>query len=169
MQTFLPFESFAECARVLDSARLNKQISECTQIMRAALGLQNGYAQHPCVLQWSQNLGHLRQYQHEMHDEWRRRFGHHASAVHKSFAAAGDLTIGRGSDRRFWISNECQFLGKSALHRSHREMLLSKDFNYYAHKFNYPSPPIDPYYIWWSPTLGFYRIERDYYQQLVLT
>lgn len=167
MQTFLPFESFAQSASVLDSARLNKQISECTQILRAALGLQRGYANHPCVIQWKPCLGALLQYQHAMHTEWRSRFNHWADVFHKSYAVARDISMAR-KDLGFFGDAEQPFIGQPAFHRSHREMLLSKDFTYYQPHFEYPTPPVDPYYIWWSPTLGFYKIERDYYQQLDL-
>jgi hypothetical protein len=37
MQTFLPYESFTESAKVLDNRRLNKQIVECKQILLANL------------------------------------------------------------------------------------------------------------------------------------
>lgn len=50
MQTFLPYPSFAESARVLDRQRLGKQRVEVLQLLRALTGQTKGWANHPAAL-----------------------------------------------------------------------------------------------------------------------
>lgn len=45
MQTFLPYPSFSECAKVLDNKRVQKQLLECTQILDILLNKKS----HTCV------------------------------------------------------------------------------------------------------------------------
>jgi hypothetical protein len=52
MQTFLPFPSFDESARVLDSPRLGKQRVETLQILRALIVPTYGWQRHPAVMMW---------------------------------------------------------------------------------------------------------------------
>lgn len=62
MQTFLPSRSFKECAEILDSQRLNKQVTECKQIYASLTGLSEPYGKpakktnawcfHPAVVMW---------------------------------------------------------------------------------------------------------------------
>jgi len=53
MNTFIPFTTFTDCARSLDSKRLNKQVSECGQILRAVLGYPvAAWSRHPCIRMW---------------------------------------------------------------------------------------------------------------------
>lgn len=52
MQTFLPAETFAECAIVIDSKRLNKQRVECLQVYNALTGRSSGWTNHPATLMW---------------------------------------------------------------------------------------------------------------------
>lgn len=63
MQTFLPASSFQQCARSLDSRRLNKQRVECMQIYNAARGIRLdadenvigpaiGWRNHPATKMW---------------------------------------------------------------------------------------------------------------------
>lgn len=49
MQTFLPFPSFIESARVLDNKRLCKQRVECLQILKALHDPSYGWQNHPAV------------------------------------------------------------------------------------------------------------------------
>jgi hypothetical protein len=52
MQTFLPHRSFFKSADYLDNLRLNKQILEVKQILRASLGYTKGWTNHPIVKMW---------------------------------------------------------------------------------------------------------------------
>ena len=52
MQTFLPFNSPAKCAEVLDNKRLNKQILECYQILKVISTNGKAWRNHPAVLMW---------------------------------------------------------------------------------------------------------------------
>ena len=45
MQTFLPYPSFSQCAKVLDNKRVQKQLLECTQILDILLNKKS----HTCV------------------------------------------------------------------------------------------------------------------------
>lgn len=55
MQTFLPYTSYHECAKALDSKRLNKQILECYQILNVLSGQSptGAWRNHPAVLMWA--------------------------------------------------------------------------------------------------------------------
>lgn len=53
MNTFVPELTFDECARALDNKRLNKQVSECGQILRVLDKWPNcAWSRHPAVLMW---------------------------------------------------------------------------------------------------------------------
>ena len=52
MQTFLPYPDFAKSAACLDNKRLNKQIVECYQILRAITDPTYGWQNHPAVNMW---------------------------------------------------------------------------------------------------------------------
>lgn len=62
MQVFLPSRSFRDTAKILDSQRLNKQITECKQIYASLTGLAEphnkpsrpttAWIHHPAVVMW---------------------------------------------------------------------------------------------------------------------
>lgn len=54
MQTFLPSSVVSECAEILDSKRLNKQILEAYQILKVLSGASpsGAWRNHPAVLMW---------------------------------------------------------------------------------------------------------------------
>lgn len=54
MQTFLPFKSFKDSAKVLDNKRLNKQILEGYQILKVLSSddPRAGWRNHPAVKMW---------------------------------------------------------------------------------------------------------------------
>ena len=54
MQTFLPFKSFQDSAKALDSKRLNKQILEGYQILKVLSSddPKAGWRNHPAVKMW---------------------------------------------------------------------------------------------------------------------
>jgi hypothetical protein len=75
MQTFLPHKKFSDCAKELDSKRLNKQILEGYQILNILLGNSESKAwrNHPAVLMWKNNEGSLVFYVKTMIREAKRR------------------------------------------------------------------------------------------------
>lgn len=52
MQVFVPYRNPYEVARALDKKRLNKQIVECGQILRAISDLAAPWSHHPVVAMW---------------------------------------------------------------------------------------------------------------------
>jgi len=74
MQTFLTSFDMVENARNLDYRRLGKQRVEAFQILRANLGLTDGWKHHPATRSWK---GYepflLKVYIKAMMDEWARR------------------------------------------------------------------------------------------------
>jgi hypothetical protein len=73
MQTFLPFKSFYESARVLDNRRLGKQRVECLQILKALHDPEYGWQNHPATKMWRADVFGLAQYGLNICDEWIRR------------------------------------------------------------------------------------------------
>ena len=52
MQVFMPYMNPFDTARALDKRRLNKQIIECSQILRAIGDRNAPWANHPIVAMW---------------------------------------------------------------------------------------------------------------------
>lgn len=119
MQTFLPLRSFELSARVLDSVRLNKQISECQQILNT-LSTGSGWVNHPAVQMWSGYELVLVDYAAAMMQQFMDRGG---SANHKSWNkimdAYGGTTLARRPEFPSWLGDE-------EFHSSHRSRLLHK-------------------------------------------
>jgi len=62
MNLFMPYFSIEASVRSLDNIRLNKQILECYQILRVALGESEGYKNHPIIKHYSQYPGFVAKY-----------------------------------------------------------------------------------------------------------
>lgn len=62
MQIFLPYSSPFLTAKILDKKRLNKQIIECKQIIKAIKGESNAWKNHPVVLMYKNHLDWLNYY-----------------------------------------------------------------------------------------------------------
>lgn len=81
MNIFLPYENFADCAKVLDDKRLTKQILECKQILnmierqKSDSNYKNPYLHHPVVKHYSNQIHHIVEYALAMCREFRYRFG----------------------------------------------------------------------------------------------
>ena len=80
MQTFLPYESFRESAKVLDWRRLGKQRVEGMQIINAIEGKKRkdgkpykGWLNHPCTVMWRPYLNSLKHYTNIIITEWMKR------------------------------------------------------------------------------------------------
>ncbi|MDQ3037035.1 MAG: MSMEG_6728 family protein [Myxococcota bacterium] len=119
MQTFLPFESFDESARVLDPLRLGKQRVEALQILRALHFDDYGWQTHPAVCMWRGHEAALIAYGVAITEEWIRR-GHDDTCLDRILEFGEAPSASAGDERPHW-------LGWPELHRSHRSALLRKD------------------------------------------
>lgn len=141
MQTFLPYESFAESASELDRARLGKQRVETLQILQALNKSKNqsmekvAWINHPATRMWNGYEPYLVNYGIAICEEWISR-GYNDTCLGK-IASLGELFP--QSDAPWWIGDE-------RLHVSHRAMLYSKNPEYYAH-FASSHELVDEY--WW--------------------
>ena len=116
MQTFLPYRSFRESAKVLDWRRLGKQRVEGMQIINAIEGKKRkdgkpykGWLNHPATVMWRPYVNALKHYTNVIIREW----------------------IGRGYNNNMEIYKIKQievphWLGKESFHSSHRSILLRK-------------------------------------------
>jgi len=77
MNLFMPYYSIAASVRSLDDVRLNKQILECYQILRVALGESEGYKNHPIVKHYSQYPGFVARYGWQCCGEYNFRTNKH--------------------------------------------------------------------------------------------
>ena len=75
MQTFLPYQSFAKSAEVLDNQRLGKQRVEAWQILKINRGEDRGsmWSMHPAVKMWKDFDLALAFYGFAMCSEWIKR------------------------------------------------------------------------------------------------
>lgn len=123
MQTFLPFESFTDSARVLDRQRLGKQRVEVLQILKVLAGKTKAWSNHPAVAMWRGHERCLADYGCAICDEWTAR-GYRDSCR--------DKIIDLGC--RFAVSTATRpkWLGDEALHASHRSNLIRKAPDHYG-------------------------------------
>lgn len=147
MQTFLPYPSFAESARVLDSPRLGKQRVETLQIARALLVPTYGWQRHPAVGMWRGYLPALTAYGLAMTDAWTERgFGDTVREQLVEFAPEVD---GRTQEELAAAGLLPPWLGDEAVHESHRSRLIAKDPEFYRAAF--PGTPEGLEYSWPHP------------------
>ena len=143
MQTFLPYESYLECAQVLDNARLGKQRVECLQIMKAIAGCYDStgaWKNHPAVKMWRDYPLSLLTYSRIICIEWRRR-GFKDTCENKML----DIYNRYLEDKQgFYVFPP--FLGDERLHLSHRSNLLRKDEKHYRQYFGEDCPNNLNYY-----------------------
>lgn len=134
MQTFLPYRSYASSAQVLDRKRLNKQRSECKQIMLALENPSYGWQHHPAVRMWRGHEGALAVYGWIICNEWRSR-------------GYKDTLLPFFADRmvRHDYGGKPPWLDE-ALNTSHQSNLIRKDPAFYAPKF--PGVPDNLPYVW---------------------
>ena len=130
MQTFLPYPSFEQSARVLDKRRLGKQRVEAYQILRTLTGISSGWRNHPAVRMWASYESALCHYLRTTIQEWMRR------------GCCNNMTIPDCPDTYQlppWFGNE-------EFHAAHRSNLLRKDPVWYS-QFGW-SENSDLPYIW---------------------
>jgi len=132
MNTFLPYPSFVDSARVLDRQRLGKQRVEVLQLLRALTGETRGWATHPAARMWRGYEAELAMYGLCVCREWRRR-GYKDTCLDKIEAVLGNLP-----------NCPCPpWWGNPALHASHRAALLYKDPAWYG-QFCWDEAPAVP-------------------------
>lgn len=129
MQTFLPYEDFRKCAKVLDWRRLGKQRVEGMQIIQC-IKKPNRWINHPAVKMWTGYELSLMCYVNEMIIEWIKRGYNNTMKLYK-IDSIFELPI---------------WLGDERLHSSHRANLIKKDKKYYC-QFDWCEDPQQGY--WW--------------------
>ena len=134
MITFLPDPTFEVCARVLDWRRLNKQRSEAKLLLEILMGRSSGWIHHPIVAMWCGYERALAAYGVAICEEWRSRS--YVDNLLPFFDSC--LSQLNGGDPHW--------LGKEALHSSHRAALLAKDPEWYG-RFGWTERP-GIHYIW---------------------
>jgi hypothetical protein len=140
MQTFLPYPSFSESARVLDRSRLGKQRVEGLQLLRAVTIPTYGWQHHPATMMWRGYVPALTKYTLVMADEWIAQ-GRPDSVRDQVLPFAPEVdAVGQDElELPRWI-------GDDELHRSHQSNLIRKDPAFYGPLF--PGVPPDLPYIW---------------------
>jgi Pyrimidine dimer DNA glycosylase len=138
MQTFMPYESYQESAKVLDYRRLGKQRVETLQILNALTDPNYGWQNHPAVNMWRGCEFELVSYGVTICKEWTSR-GYKDTCLDKIMKVA-DSNPGIGIEAPAWIGNE-------DFHKSHRSNLLRKDPEFYGNVFEKGLPnTLD--YVW---------------------
>lgn len=149
MQTFLPYESFYESAKVLDNLRLGKQRVEAHQILQAILH-GGGWANHPATLMWRDTPVALAAYGAVICLEWIDR-GFQDTLLEKFL----EYPIEEPYDEPWW-------LGLDDFHASHRSNLLRKSPEHYG-QFGWAESNDLPY-VWPKPLSDDY--ERGPYDEI---
>lgn len=137
MQTFLPFRDFEFSARALDYQRLNKQRSECKQIL-IALTYNRGWIHHTATRMWRNHRFVLCKYALTCCRIWKDR-GHVDNVTKWIFEEEfvtlqdgelipGTRLSGESFDNPWW-------LGLSEFHMRHRSKLFFKKPDYYEKYF----------------------------------
>lgn len=130
MQTFLPYPSFEETAKVLDYRRLGKQRVEARQILDS-INSRGGWFNHPIVKMWTGYEEALKAYFNAISAEWVRRGYKH----NMGFYVVNEFTL------PYWF-------GREEFHSRHRSALLLKNFEYYC-KFGWREEPKNDY-VWYA-------------------
>lgn len=127
MQTFLPYASFRQSARVLDRQRLGKQRVEGLQILYCLLGVScHRWQQHPAVRMWKGYEAALARYVVTVCQEWQQRG--YADTVQRKVCQLQRQHALRAASQPPW-------LGQENFHRAHQSNLLRKDVTYYRQHF----------------------------------
>ena len=141
MQTFLPYASFEESAKVLDRQRLGKQRVENLQILKALIDPNYGWQNHPAVKMWRCYMVGLMNYQAAICNEWTGR-GYKDTCLEKSFALVDEYSPEFRMLKPHW-------LGEEKFHRSHQSNLMRKLPEHYVKYFG--DVPNNIEYVWPVP------------------
>jgi hypothetical protein len=133
MQTFVAGPLLTYCAFVLDNKRLNKQIVEAKQILKALerkrAGIKAGWQSHPAVRMWEGYEPALVNYHDACVMEWWGR----------GYSSHTLLNLPVNWNMPLWWGNP-------AIHLSHQANLVRKDPAFYGPRF----PGVEPsdVYVW---------------------
>lgn len=155
MQTFLPYPSYVDSAKVLDNRRLGKQRVECVQLLQALLGQKavelpdgnwglipfktKGWVNHPAAKMWRGYTHSLADYGIAICEEWISR-GYKDTCLPRMSVLAPPLNEDRTHVQPPWI-------GSVAFHASHRSNLIRKDPKWYGKPQGWEEPDNLPY-VW---------------------
>jgi hypothetical protein len=122
MQTFLPYESFMDSAKVLDYRRLNSQRREAHGIVKILTGNSKGkgWVVHPAVKMWSGYDEMLKLYFNIIVKEWIDR----GYVNNYEYFNIDELKL----IKPWW-------LGDKDFHRAMRSRLIEKNESFYLPKF----------------------------------
>ena len=147
MQTFLPYPSFDDSARVLDTGRLGKQRIETMQILRAVSFPTYGWQRHPVVGMWRGYVPALTAYGLAVTDAWLDRG--HADTVRPQIREFAPEVDGRSQESLGADGLLPPWVGDPAVHESHRSRLIAKDPAFYGSAFPGTREGLD--YVWPAP------------------
>ena len=147
MQTFVPYPSFDESARVLDTGRLGKQRIETMQILRALSFPTYGWQRHPVVGMWRGYVPALTAYGLAVTDAWLDRG--HADTVRPHIREFAPEVDGRSQESLAAAGLLPPWVGDPAVHESHRSRLIAKDPAFYGSAFPGTREGLD--YVWPAP------------------
>ena len=137
MQIFIPYSSPIKVAKCLDPKRLNKQIIECDQIIKAIKGETKAWTNHPVVKMYS---GHLRWV--GLYKECLESYKNGCPNLARYLSAQADMI------KPSWMTE--------ALCRAHRRRLVAKDSQFYKTFWDYGISEIN-YYVVDNEVLGYIR------------
>jgi len=140
MQTFVPYEDPAQCAEVLDDKRLNKQITECRQIIQALESDGTAWRNHVAVRMWEGYVSTLKIYYNFMLKEWKENRGRNYK--HGLYT---DFESGELIKRPVWW-------GRNDIHHSHKARLFFKDPVFYEQFSSFAL--VYPEYVWPVPKIS---------------
>ena len=142
MQTFLPYASFRDSAKVLDNKRLGKQRIEARmilEILNDGSASKSRWRNHPAVKLWQDHRNLLCLYGMEICLEWRYRGFKDKQLV--TFANSYAQLSNSNSEDIYSM----KYFSK-ALHASHRAALLAKNPEHYS-QFQWDEKP-EIKYVW---------------------
>jgi hypothetical protein len=139
MQTFLPYASFSESAKVLDMKRLGKQRVEVLQLLNSFYKPNyKGWKNHPAREMWRGYENCLASYGQVICTEWVSR-GYKDTCFEKISAY---LDSSKPVEFPSWV-------GREDIHQSHKSRLIQKFPDHY--KPIWPDVPDNLEYVWPVP------------------
>ncbi len=138
MNTFLPYPSFEESAKVLDNKRLGKQRVEVYQILKCLLEEKTRWYNHPAVQMWKGYENLLIEYGLAICREWIKR-GYKDTCFQKISIFKTNL-----ENLENLKLSKPDWLGKKEFHKAYKSNLFRKNKEYYS-KYNWNVPDNLPY------------------------
>lgn len=140
MQTFLPFRSFVDTARVLDMNRLGNQRNEAWVVLNIITGVtpNSRWRNHTTVRMWRGYELHLCLYGMTICEEWFNRG--YTDTMWKRFHERYKKL------REKELQDPPPWLGREDLHSTHRAALLAKNPEWYS-RFGWKEEPCIAY-VW---------------------